>query len=330
MIALLITIVCLGASACFSGFENGMIAIRRARLEHAVANGSATARLMKRFLDRPALMLGTILLGNNLSNVFTAVYFDRFLQGYIDDPVTVAVLGTALLTVIVLIFGEVTPKVWFRQAPFFRCQLLIYPMFIFQCVTSPFARMLGWVAARISALVVGTVGVAQENVASVRESFRIMLHESLETGLIDDEAYGLLERAVDYSRMHVSEVMTARAETRCIASSLTLEEAVAESQRYGRARLPVYDEQDPDRWIGVFSVYDAMFRLHPDDWAGHCVVEYVRPAITIREGARLQDVLNLSQLTSSPLLVVVGRDGAQSGIVSANDVIPPLFGELRV
>jgi CBS domain containing-hemolysin-like protein len=174
------------------------------------------------------------------------------------------------------------------------------------------------------------VGVAQENVASVRENFRIMLRESLQTGLIDAEAHGLLERAVDYSKMHVTDVMTDKADTRCVASSLTLQDAVEVSQRYGRARLPVFDESDPDRWIGMFSAYDAMFQLHPEEWADHQVVEYVRPATTIREGARLQDVLNLSQLTSSPLLVVVGRDGCQSGIVSANDVIPPLFGDLRV
>ena len=127
-IPLALSVIGIALSALFAGFENGMVSIRKARLDHAVEQGSWTAKLIKRMLDNPSSMLATVLLGTNLAHCMTAIYFSKLFHA---DTLWKQCLTVAALTLIMLIFAEITPKIWFRQRPYERCKATVLPVYAF-------------------------------------------------------------------------------------------------------------------------------------------------------------------------------------------------------
>lgn len=335
-LALLITACCLVGSACFSGFENGMLAVRRARLDHALQQGSRRAKLMDRFLANPAVLLGTILLGNNLCNCFAAVYYDELLKGLFGGWMTsprstalVSLVGTAALTLVVLLFGEITPKVWFRQRPFNRSRIMVVPAYIFYLLTYPAVKALMWISESLSRLVSGSKKREGGDIALMREDFRMMLLESEETGQLDQEARVLLDNSLDFHLQQVQEIMTSREVVTLLSGDLSLEEAIAISQKTGISRFPVVASASSSHWIGLFAVYDALYNVTPSEWADAKVIDHIRPLVSVKGTAGINQVLVRSRTYQSPMLAVIDDHGQQIGIVTANDVIEPLFGELN-
>jgi putative hemolysin len=326
-ILIILTFLLILASACFSGFENGIIAVRRARLEHAVLQNSTAAGLMQKFLDRPAIMLATILLGNNLCNCFSAILFDEIVAGP-EAAMWVSTAGSAILTVLVLVFGEVTPKLWFRQRPYFRCRLLIYPMYLFHLVMYPFIWALAGVTRIVNHLFGDHGSGDGKRIKFSREEFRILLSESESAELLDPEARQLLHNALEFHDRVVRDVMAPRDQVQCVAADATLAEAVALSRRCNLSRLPV-TRQGSDTWIGIFNVYDAIFSTDRVHWDDESVIDFVRPLVNISEHASVNQVLAQSRSTRSPILVVTDDDNNQRGIVTPMDVTYPLVGKLK-
>jgi CBS domain containing-hemolysin-like protein len=322
------------ASACFSGFENGMIQVRQARLDTAVESGSGGARLIKFFLERPAVMLSTILLGNNLSNCFTAIFFDEFVRLAIEplpkvEPLVASAVASAALTVVVLIFGEVTPKVWFRQRPFYRCQIFVYPIFAFYKLTAWVVSLLSWLTQQLDRL--SEQGPHESGkTGHLREEFRHLLIESETDGLIEPDVRQLLDDGLDFHRYVVSDIMLPRAQVRAVTAGTGLSAAVAYASEHGLSRLPVARDDDGTEWAGVFSVYDAIFRVPRDRWDACTVLDVIRPMTTIHAAAPINAVMTLSRANKSPLLVVVDERGAQRGVVTTQDMAALLFGKVRL
>ncbi len=337
MTFLLITLACLVGSAIFSGFENGILAVRRARLDHALAQGSRTARLIDHFLRHPAALLGTILLGNNLCNSFAAVYYDEWLKGVFGPwmmtstrmTLLISLGGSALLTVVLLVCSEITPKVWFRQAPLARVSLVVIPIHLFHLLSWPFVRLLAFVSNLINRIFTDTNKKSTIDIALIREDFRMMLLESEEAGVLDREVRSLLDNSLDYHRNHVRRVMRPASEVEALPADFTLARALAKARESGSSRFPVADPADPTRWIGIFSVYDAIYSVADTAWETERVLDYLRPIVSIQETDSINQVLTRSRSHKSPLLVVTDSTGQHIGIVTANDVVFPLFGELN-
>ena len=327
-IYLLISITGLIFSACFSGFENGMLAIRQARLDHAVKQGSNIALKINYFLDRPSLMLATILLGNNLCNVFTAIYVDELLKIGTDNlnlsqimAATISILASVVLTIIVLIFGEITPKVWFRQRPFQRCSKLVYPMYVFYILAWPFVRMLTSLVKLLNRLFPG------EHAGNTTDS--TMLRESASAGLIGMESLFLLENALQYDETRIGQLMVKKEGVVALNVNMTLSEALRFSRETNISRFPVYKDTSKEKWIGTFSIYDALFRVAPEDWDKKQIRRYIRPITHVSTKSKASNVLQRSKVSRSPLLVVVDNDMHQLGIITPSDIVQHLFGELN-
>lgn len=333
VILLLLTIIGIFISACFSGFENGMLRVRRARLKRAVDQGSRTAERMAFFLERPALMLGTILLGNNLANCFTAIFFDEWVQRVFAtqsarDPLLTSIVASAVLTLVILIFGEVTPKVWFRQHPFYRCQRFVYPIFAFYRATAHIVNGLStfsfWLERRFAPTM-----VSSGSSAHAREDFRLTLLESEEAGTISTDARRLLDDALEFHNHRVSDIMTPRERVRTIPATMDLASAVAFAAEHDVSRLPVRDNET-GQWLAIFSVYDAIFSVNDKRWPHEQVLDHVRPLTTINATAPIDRVLPLARNNDSPLMAVVDDHGHSIGIVTTENVVDPLFRDVSL
>lgn len=322
-----ITVIGIVLSAITAGFENGIVSIRSARLDHAVEQGSLTAKLIRKLLDNPSSMLAAVLLGTNLCYSITAVSFGKATEGLGRGPsdLVVKVGATAVLTILMLIFAEITPKVWFRQRPFRRCQYFVIPIYIFYRVTTPFVWVITFFVTMLNRLLGGE---RRNDVVLMREDFREMLRESEEEGLLTSEGRSLLENSLGYEQRLIKQLMVPRNDVIAMPTDTTLAEAVKFSKEKNVSRFPVCEPGKADQWIGVFSIYDAIFACDKALWNEELVLPHIRPITTVDANANMDAALRNSRHTRSPLLVVVDSDGKQIGILTIGDVVRPLFGQL--
>ncbi len=331
MIALLfgfLIIVFLLSSACFSGFENGIISIRSARLNHAVEQGSKRAKIMKMYLDKPETMLSAILLGNNISNCFLAVFFDELLHLYYDSFL-MSVSGSVILTIIVLILGEISPKIWFRQKPFYRCQLFIYPFYFFHRFFAPFISMLTNIVKLLNKYFIHNEKNIPAEASLMREDFRTMIMESYDDKLIDKEACLLIENGLEFHHTRVKDLSVNYSDVKTISSKATLNQALQYARKHQVSRLPVFNETSRE-WVGIFSIYDAFFHVKKKHWGKKHVIEYIRPIVTISDQMSIHNVIPRSRFNKSPFLVVLDQSNNQTGIITISDVMRPLIGKISL
>ncbi|MBN4074009.1 DUF21 domain-containing protein [bacterium AH-315-E10] len=328
---LIITIFFIFASACFSGFENGMMAMRRARLDHAVEQGQKSAKLMQSYLNHPVMMLGTILLGNNLCNCLSAIYFDESIKKLWPDATWLPFAASIPLAFIIIIFAEVTPKVWFRQSPFLRCRLLIYPIHIFRLLFYIPIKVLTGGVNLLNQIVTGSARKDNRATTAVlREDFRLMLRESEEEHMIDSEARYLLDGALDYHTRIIKNAMVTKDAVITVSENMTVAEAIDISQSYGISRFPICSEYEGENWIGIFSIYDVFFKLSPNSWETEKVSQHCREIKTVRETEFINTVLPQIHQYKHPLLIAINSSGEHTGVISALDTIYPLFGKIQV
>jgi putative hemolysin len=325
-------------SALFAGFENGMISIRKARLDHAVEEGSFPAKLIRFLLDRPALMLAAVLLGTNLSHSLTSGASGRIAESIMGTHGTGAEVNrlafSAILsafasaippTIVILIFCEIVPKVWYRQRPFQRCRATVLPVFLFFVISFPFVWAMTAVVHLLHKLFPRGRG---SDILLLRQDFRQMLRESESDGKITPETRLLLENSLEFDQQSVRGMMIPRSVVHALPADTPLEKVVELGRDTDVSRYPVYAENAPSQWTGIFSVYDAIFRIPREKWATETIGQHIRPLVTVDEKDDASQVVRVSNSSRSPLLVVLDDDKKQVGIITPTDIVRPLFGNL--
>jgi putative hemolysin len=322
---LILSIAGIALSALFAGFENGMVSIRKARLDHAVEQGSWTAKLIQRMLNNPSSMLATVLLGTNLAHCLTAVYFGKLFHA---DTIWEQVAAVGVLTLVMLVFAEITPKIWFRQKPYERCRTMVLPVYAF------FLFPPCWLFIKLLTVLVNLMNKmlnkGKGDVILLRDDFRTMLRESEEDGLLATADRLILENSLDFNKQTAADLMVQRSNANALSIDATLAEAVALTTETDHSRLPLFDSDNGDNWAGMFSVYDAIYQVERRHWETTKVSDYVRPLISVDSTTGVADILQQSRLNQTPLLVVTDSNGKHIGLITAEDVVRPLFGKIRV
>ena len=119
-------------------------------------------------------------------------------------------------------------------------------------------------------------------------------------------------------------------DVKSLSSDMTIKQAVTYASGMKISRFPVFHPQDPEKWIGIFTLYDAIFRIKESDWENKTIKENIRPLLSVPQESKPNDVLQRSQTARSPMLAVVNQSNEFIGIITANDVLKPLFGDLEV
>lgn len=321
----IILILFLFLSACFSGFESGIISIRKPRLDHAVEQKNKKATILDNFLKKPDEMLGVILLGNNIC-VVSATFFASELArrlGYAGS--LQSVITAILVTIAILILAEILPKLWFRQSPFDRTIMLALPMYYFYLMTLPIVKVLTWFMKFIEKFFGKD---EQKSAARVREDFLIMLHESESQGMISEISADLVEQSLKFHNLTVNDLMMKKEDVKTVHSSWTLKKAMKFSEASTTSRFPVIDDSAENAindWLGIFSVYEAIYRYNQEDWPVIRVGDVCKDIKTISPEVNADEVLSHIQEARQPLLVVVNQDNNQIGIITSTDIVEPLF-----
>lgn len=315
----------LALSFFMSGMESGVFALSRLRIRRLVRAGKPSAKVLHGYLENSEDFLWTILVGNTLAN-FTAVCLVVMkLQEWLDQhPVW---FWVALVAGGLVFYGafELLPKMLFRLYPNRLCLLFSRPFGTVHALLRP----LVWLMARVSALVLRLTGgkIFTGYLFGSRDELRRVMQESA-AGLTLDER-GLINRVLDLQNRTVKQIITPLAKVVTVTTQTPVTEVLELCRGRSLSRLPVWEGEGAQRRIaGLVNLRSLLYvgDLEPGKTAG----DHLKPAAYLDEDMRLETAMRHLQRGGQRLAIVLGRDRKEIGVVSLQDILQAIFGEVSL
>ena len=316
--------LCLAVSFFMSGMESGVLALSRVRIRRLVRAGSSNARRLNRYLEQPEEFLWTILTGNTLSNFGAASLVVIGAKDWIRDHPWLFVLAFAVGTVLFYALCELLPKMLFRLYPNRLSLLLSGPFAVVHVALRPLVTLLRWLAAGLLRWTGGRTFVGE--LFGTREEMRVLMQESSHD--LSAEERGMINRVLDLQNLTVSHVVVPMSRAASVTTEMRLADALALCRERSLSRLPVWRDGKPRRIVGLFNAKALLYR--PDADVTRKVGDCIHPATFLDADMRLDEALRHMQRAGQRLVIVLARDGSEVGIVSLQDLLKAIFGEVRL
>ena len=319
---LVLIFICICLSAFFASAETAFISLSKTRIKYLVESGVHGAAHIQKLMKRPERLLATILLCNNLVSVAAASLGTAMAVKIWHNDVGI-LISTVLVTIVLLIFAEVTPKtVALRHAE--RMALIyVYPMRVVNAVVSPLAIGLSW----LGTVFAGRRGMVKPLIVSVEE-IRSMISAGKEEGTVDEAQAEMLHNVFEFGHSSVRDVMTPRPEVIAIEEGTTLADFLSIYSDYPHSRFPVYRDSI-DHITGIISVKDVLMAEARGKMATSSAIDgLVRQVYFVPETKRVVQLLAEMQERGSHMMAVVDEFGVTSGIVTVEQLISEIVGEM--
>ncbi len=306
-------------SAVFSATETAFISLSVIQVEECAAKRGRRGRLVKKLLENTNTLLTTILIGNNLVNISasaiaTHVTIERFGSRTIG-------LTTGILTLVILIFSEVTPKqiavmhseqVALQMAPFIRfLEIILFPV----------TRFIGFISSLMTRLFQG------EQTGSVSmDGILHMMRLAENEGVVESYESRMVKNVFRFNDTPIQAIMTHRKEVFSLDKSLTLQEAIESITEKGFSRIPVY-EDNPEDIVGIVLLKDILPSLAAQETGKQLKDLMVKP-LFVPGNRKVNELFSLFKNEQLNIAVIIDGYGGLSGIVTMEDVTEELFGEL--
>ena len=310
-------------SAFFSGIETGLISLNRIALRRSEEKGERRAVILARLLQEPERLLATILVGNNLVNVTATIIFLMWTTRLWDSAGKAEWLTPLVLTPLLLIVGEILPKTTFRHKADTLAPVFAHLLYAVVWLLSPAVAAL----TRVTDGLASFLGSGEKRSPFMnREDIRHLFLEGEKSGAIEEDERELIHGVIDFGTTTVREVIVPRIDIIAVSDSATWEEACDLFEAHGHSRLPVYHEKI-DQIVGMVYIFDLMRAQTPPD--GDSIEEFIREIPFIPESKRIQDLLQEFRQTQMFMAIVVDEYGGTAGLVTLEDLIEEIFGEIR-
>ena len=309
--------VCLALSAYCSATETAFSSANTTRLRTLAEKGSGNAALALKLLEQYDRLLSTILIGNNIVNIATAsIGTVLFVRHYGDAGATIS---TVVVTVVVLIFGEISPKSLAKEhaegfamfsAPILRVLLVILRPLNF--LFSQWKRLLNMIFH------------PSEDQGITEEELITMVSEAENEGGLDQHESQLIRSAIEFGDLEAGDILTPRVDIVAVEDSATMEEIAATFAESGYSRLPVY-HKDVDDIVGVIHEKDfnaARYRGQTD------ISGCITPVHYTTANAELGALLRTLQKKKTHMAIVVDEYGGTEGLLTMEDILEELVGEI--
>jgi putative hemolysin len=322
IIYLVLLFICVGASAFFSSAETAFIGFPKTRLRHLVESGVHGANRVEKIMERPEKFLATILLCNNLVNV-AAASLGTALAVTIWKGELGILIATIVVTIILLIFAEVTPKTVALRHSERMALIYVYPLQVISIVFSPIASALSWLGMKIA----GGRGNMPQTLVS-EEEIRSMIAVGRDEGTVEESEAELLHKVFVFGDRTVRTMMTPRPEVIWIEVGTKLLDFLGIYADHPHTRFPVYRE-GVDNVIGVLSIKDVLMAqaqgsLDKKD----AIDELIRPVIFVPETKRIAQLFAEMQSSGYNMVMVVDEYGVITGIVTMEQLVGEIVGEM--
>ena len=335
----IISIVALiGANAFFVAAEFGLVTIRRTRLQELVAQGNRRAASAQKATGQLSLMLSGTQLGVTLTALGLGALAEPALAhalssafSFLPAPVrgvanhaVAAVIAFVLITFLEVVLGEMVPKNLALARPEGIALAVATPLRGFAAVFRP----LLWLIQASSSAVLRRIGVKPGAVSSAHTpgELALIVEESRRGGSIEANQGELLTRSLEFPEHRAVEAMVPRVAVEAVAASARLADVLALAERTGYSRFPVWRER-PDEYVGWLHLKDMLrvTKRRPDATA----LDAMRPPLLVPDSLPLDELLIQMQRNRAHLAIVLDEFGATAGIITLEDILEELVGEIR-
>ena len=309
--------VLLVLSAYFSATETAFTSLNRIKIKNMAGEGNGKAKRVLNLEERYDTLLSTILVGNNIANIATTaiatVLFVK-LYGYYGP-----IIATIVITLTVLIFGEISPKSLAKEYPekfaMFSAPLMQLLMNVFMPVNWVFSK---W------KLLLRLIFKVNTDRAITEEEIKTLVEEAATEGSIMSEQGELIQNAIDFNELEAWDVLTPRVDIKAVEIGDTKKDVAALFKDSGFSRMPVY-EDDLDNILGVLNQKDFHNFI---SGTRKTIADYVKPVVFVAGSMKCANLLKKLQANKTQIAVVVDEYGGTEGLVTMEDIIEELVGEI--
>lgn len=316
-IIMLITVLfCILMSAYFSATETAFSTVNRIRLKTMAEDGNKKAAKVLKLSDNYDSLLSTILIGNNIVNILASSLSTLLFISLIVNQSLATTLSTVVLTVLILIFGEISPKSIAKEMPekfaMFSAPIISALMLLF--------TPLNWLFKQWKKLL-NVFFKTEEEVGITEEELISIIEEAEEDGNFEKSETDLIRSAIEFNELEVGDIFTPRIDITAIKSESTVDEIREVFKASGYSRLPVYTD-DLDNINGILY-YKDFFTKEFDS-----IESITKPVIFVTKNRNVNELMNEFQEKKLHLAVVTDEYGSTAGIVTLEDIIEEIVGDI--
>lgn len=320
LIVLLIFLVC--CSAFFSASETALTSLSKIRLRNMVEENIKNADVIAKLVEDPNRLLSSILVGNNLvNNGASALTTALAIQIFHGDTSGGAGIATIVITIVILIFGEITPKTVAAQKA--EKVALIVCRVISLCVTlfKPIVAVLNVVTGALTRLF-GCIPGEKVPLITAAE-LKTMVNVSHEEGVLELDERTMINNVFDFGDSKAKDVMTPRTDILAVPLDVTYQEYVRLVKEEGFSRMPVYGE-DLDNIVGILYVKDVFF-LNEAEFSAE---KFMREPLFTYESKPIAELLTEMKTSRLAVAIVLDEYGGTSGLVTMEDMVEEIVGDI--
>jgi gliding motility-associated protein GldE len=318
VIALTVLLIC---SALISGTEVAFFSMSQSEVNKAAESKFNSQKIVVKLLENPQKLLATILIANNFINILVVLvfaYIGEFVFKSITPEILKFLIEVVLVTFLILLFGEVLPKVYATRNSLKFASLMAYPINILNSLLSVISLPL----MSLTNVIENRLGKKQSNLSVEKLSQALELTSDQATTKDEQK---ILEGIVSFGNTETGQIMTPRIDIYAISDKESLSNIVSNIVKKGYSRNPVYKD-NIDEIIGVLYAKDLLPHLNDQnfDW-----ITLIREPYFVPENKKLDDLLKEFQEKKNHLAIVVDEYGGTSGIITLEDVIEEIVGDIN-
>lgn len=309
-------------SALFSSAETAFFSLTPARVRLMVAKKKFAADIIDKLKHRPRKLLITILIGNNIVNLFTASYATIVAGRYFES----AALGiaTGVTTIFILIFGEIIPKSFAIAKNEKIAQITAWPIYIMYIIFIPVVFFLH----RMSKYLHKAVGVDSAAEVVSEEEIRTLTRMGVEHGIIDQSEHEMIENVFKFDDIAVADVMMPFEKIIALSATVPVEQISYQVSQIGHSRYPVYEGDNEDKMVGYIHVNTIMKVLNSDE-RDKPVGEFVSDVQYVSDDEKIEKIFRkMNKRHSHMFLVQNTKTNKLVGLVTLEDILEELVGEI--
>ena len=316
---LLAIIILIMLSGYFSASEMAFTSVNKIRLMNMEANGNKRAGAVLRATENFDKLLSTVLVGNNIVNITSASIATLFFNSLIKSANLATTVSTVVMTVVVLIFGEITPKLFAKEKPE-ACAMLFYPLLkMLMIVLTPINLIFSgwkWLLRKIFKF---------EKTSTVTEGELLTIVETAENeGELQEHESQLIRSAIEFEDLDVKDIMIPRVNVIAVEENSDMESVYDKFVQHGFSRMPVY-AGNIDAVVGIIHEKDFYALLHD---GGKDIKSIIQSSVCVSSSMKISTVLRMLQKAKVHMAIVVDEFGGTEGIVTLEDILEELVGEI--
>ncbi|CUQ29217.1 hemolysin [Clostridium baratii] len=321
---IILLVILLVLSGFFSMSETALMSLSKIRIRHMVEEGVKGSKLVEKLIEDPNRLLGAILIGNNIVNIGASAIATSLAVKIFNGSESAVAVATAIMTVLVLIFGEITPKSIAKQKSEQVALKVSKPIQFCVAIFKPFVAMFTAISSVFIKLFGGDPKATEPFITE--EELKTMVGVSEEEGVLEDVEKEMIFNVFDFADLQVKDVMVQRVDVTAVDVNDGYEDILKVIKEDQFSRIPVYDDTIDDI-VGVLNVKDLIIADKRD--CKFKVTDYMREPLYTFEFKKITELFNEMKKSRNHMAVVLDEYGGTVGIVTIEDVVEEIVGDIE-